>query len=43
MFYAAHDFLPGLATDLQLIVLHCNTVAIIPRKFIISLCIIMVE
>jgi len=39
MFYAAHNFLP----DLQLIVLNCNTVASIPRKFIAGLCVIMVE
>jgi len=43
MFYAAHNFLPGLATDLQLIVLNCNTVASIPRKFVVGLCVIMVE
>ena len=43
MFYAAHNFLPGLATDLQLIVLNRNTVASIPRKFIVGLCVIVVE
>ena len=43
MFYAATNFLPGLATVLQLIVLSRNTVSSIPRKFIVGLCVIVVE
>ena len=43
MFYAAPSFLPGLATDLQLIVLNCNIVASIPRKFVVALYVVMVE
>jgi len=30
VFYAARSFLPGVAIDLQLMVLNCNTVASIP-------------
>lgn len=43
MFFAVHIFLPGLATDLQLMVLNCNAVASIPRKCIEGLCVIIVE
>lgn len=42
-FFVAHTFLLGLATDLQLMVLNCNTFSSIPRKCVEGLCVVIVE